>query len=83
MAMLLDCNRKDLRLLLISINWTIWWETNTRIFGSRFLSSQQVVALVECEATSWMVVVPRQLATLLSSLPAGSIVEDCFACGWI
>lgn len=69
--MLLDCNRKGLRLLLISINCMIWQETNTRIFDSRFLSGQQVVALVECEATSWVVVVPRQLATLLSSTRLG------------
>jgi hypothetical protein len=66
--MLSSCNRKGLRTLLILVNWTIWRERNARIFDHKFLSSQQIVASVKYEATTWKVAEARHLATLSSRL---------------
>jgi hypothetical protein len=36
-------------------------------FDRRFLTSQQIITSVKCEAAAWMAAKARQLASLLSS----------------
>jgi hypothetical protein len=67
LAMLPGCNRKGLRMLLILVNWIIWRKRNARTFDRRFLTSQQSITSVKCEASAWMAAGARQLATLLPS----------------
>jgi hypothetical protein len=67
LAMLSGCSRKGLRSLLILVNWIIWRERNASTFDRRFLTSQQIITLIKCDAAVWIAVGASQLATLLSS----------------
>jgi hypothetical protein len=68
LAFLPRCNRKDIRSLLILVNWEIWRERNARIFDRRFSSCQQIIAKIKSEATAWNLAVAKHLATPLTAI---------------